>query len=84
MNGLWHLIVALCGLAGLFIGSVVLDLDHHGLNLKNARDCFLSLKSCKTTKGIFHNLFVASCIIIFLITLAMGYSAHLILDAPIK
>jgi hypothetical protein len=79
-----HIVIASCGLLGLLIGSLAVDLDHRGLSLKNAKDCLLSLKSCKVTKGVLHKPIIAFSIILFLYSLATAYVIHLIVDAQIK
>lgn len=80
MDGLTHIVIAVCGIAGFFIGSVMIDLDHSNLSWKNIKAGFNNIHECDTQKGVLHEPIVAFSVALFSIGVGVGIILHLLLD----
>jgi hypothetical protein len=80
MEGIKHLGIIVIFFIGLFIGNVLIDLDHTG-SWKNKYINFFRLsKEYPTEKGILHNKFIMLSLSIFFIGLGGGIFLHYIMD----
>jgi hypothetical protein len=80
MDGKTHLAVILAGMMGLFLGGVMIDLDHSGLNPKMLWKCFLNVEGCNAQRGILHIPIIGISMAIFFLMLGIGMLLHLWMD----
>ena len=76
-----HIVVTLCGMAGILLGGVLIDLDHSGsLGCMWKRTWHPKYNCDLGTSGIFHKPVVVFSIVMFMIGFSFAILTHYLMD----
>ncbi len=82
MLGIQHAVVICCGIAGLILSGVLIDLDHSGTWKDKWSNFFkfTPLNGEPMERGIFHNQTTMFSIFAFTSCVSLGILLHLLMD----
>ena len=76
-----HLIIVTCGIIGLLLGGILIDLDHKGTWQCKWRNFWKYDKNCKLEIGIFHaHPTFMFALILFSICFGLSLAVHYVID----
>jgi len=82
--GITHLTVVLCGMLGLVVGGMIIDLDHRGTWSCKWHKFWDVNYPCYLRSGIFHDKTIMLSMILFSFCFSISLALHYLMDFVVR